>query len=386
MKRPSLQSKSKRKSAARLSFGPGGPATELGADNGESAVVTPKKSNLSRLAIERNAERKASERLPFRAGPESDRPSYSKDYLRELQQSTPSTPKDVGSLQTSEDEELEKSLDVIGKFGPLAKLGGESSGNSAIPTDAEIREKKERRARLAKEQEYISLYGNTSDDENNQELLLRPKEKYAETRLVPDDEDIAEGFDDFVEDGKISLGRKAEREEQRQKRKEIAIRIADVEGSDADSDDSEADRGAAYDAAQTKAGTYGRSPRGGDDEQRPKTPPKITPIPELSVVLQQLRDKLATMEASMAAKQKTLDDLVAEKADVEEREVWIQTQLKETGERFEKLRAESGIAGTYTVDSMNQGGKLVVHRGLDHLGSTPEAALDEASDSSAKSK
>jgi len=54
-------------------------------------------------------------------------------------------------------------------------------------------------------------WASDDDDEfrsNRNEISLRPKElkeKYAETRLVPDDEDIAEGFEEYVEDGRISL-------------------------------------------------------------------------------------------------------------------------------------------------------------------------------------
>ena len=97
--------------------------------------------------------------------------------------------------------------------------------NSAIPTDAEIREKKERRARLAKEQDFISLDndgGNTViedvDDELNDEKILLPYAQRAssskeETRLVRDNEDIAEGFDELVSDGRVALGKKVEREQ-----------------------------------------------------------------------------------------------------------------------------------------------------------------------------
>ena len=38
--------------------------------------------------------------------------------------------------------------------------------------------------------------------------MLRTKEKYPETRLVAEDEVVAEGFDQFVEDPRIALGKK----------------------------------------------------------------------------------------------------------------------------------------------------------------------------------
>lgn len=148
----------KKKSKLRLSFGPGEVNPDAPSDDdADSAVFTPKKSNLSRTARAKNAERKmlrpalSSENLAFRAGNAVDRPSYSKDYLAQLKQSTPSTPKS----HLSEDDASKKDLDIASKFGPLTTLG---ANKSAIPSATEIKEKKERRARLAKEQEYISMH------------------------------------------------------------------------------------------------------------------------------------------------------------------------------------------------------------------------------------
>lgn len=378
VKRPPLSSKVKKGSKLRLSFGPGESA--VGEDDDAGAVVTPKRS-LGRQAIERNAERKtlrpavSSEQLSFRAG-NDDRPSYSKDSLAELKLSTPSTPKDGPSLQTSEDEAINKSLDVASKFGSSVS----QSANSAIPTAAEIREKKERRARLAQEKEFISLDADDSEDERR-ELLLRPKEKYAETRLVREDEDLAEGFDDYVEDGKIALGRKAEREDRRRKRKEMEELIAEAEDAgegDAD-DDSEVERNEAYEAAQTRAGTYGQK-RTEDEHQRPRTPPKITLVPDLNSVLTRMREGLQAMQDSKAAKTRKLEELAAEKKEIAEREVWIQAQLKEVGERYEKLRMEAGMAAGAVNGEARTGETLMAQRGLESYGSTPRAVSEANSE------
>ncbi|KKY26065.1 hypothetical protein UCDDS831_g01575 [Diplodia seriata] len=255
-------SKTKKRSSLRLSFGPGESATEGEDDNG--AVFTPKKSNLSRIAAEKNAERKgfrvslSSDQLPAQRDVTDERPSYSKEALAELRDSQPSTPKPSAD---DDDEPEGKEVDIAAKFGPLASL----KSSSAIPTDAEIREKKERRRRLAQEPGFMSLDGDevkertVYDDENayDSDDLDRPrdvtirttiKEKYPEGRLVREDEDVAEGFDEFVEDGRISLGRKAEREAARKRREEMASMIADAEGGgsgDDGSDDSEDERNAA---------------------------------------------------------------------------------------------------------------------------------------------
>jgi hypothetical protein len=345
-------------------------------DNTDTGVFTPKRSNISRIAITKNAERKSlrpalsSEDLAFRAGNAEDRPSYSKDYLAELKQSTPSTPKS----HLSEDESSKPDLDIASKFGPLATLG---SSKSAIPSATEIREKKERRARLAKEQEYISMHPSDSDEERL-ELLLRPKGKYPETRLVREDEDVLEGFDEYVEDGRIALGRKAEREEKRRKREEMEAMILDAEGagsgaSNASEDESEAERNEAYEAAQTRAGTYGSKREDGDGVKRPKTPPRITAVPELGAVLLKLRQGLAEMEQAKLVKIRKLEELRVEKKDIQEREVWIQSQLKETGDRYEKLRIEAEAAGGGT-----NGMEKAEERGLESLGTTPLATTPMA--------
>ncbi|KAF2186849.1 hypothetical protein K469DRAFT_686086 [Zopfia rhizophila CBS 207.26] len=385
VKRPAF-SKPKKRSSLRLSFGPGEAAADDGNDSSDTAVVTPKKSNLSRVAIENNAERKARSHLISelprpRAGLEEDRPSYSKNYITELRNSTPSTPKDLKSAPTDDDTEIYQAIDIASKFGPLTTLSADES--SAIPTEAEIREKKARRARLAKEQQsYVSLGGDegdenwASDDDdefrtNRNEISLRPKEKYAETRLVRDDEDIAEGFEEFIEDGNISLGRKAEREAERKRRAKMAELIADAErGSDDDgSEDSEADRNAAYEAAQTRAGAYGTRDQETDDGT--KTPPRITPLPDLGEVLERLQVEVRNKEQRKETILKQMEDLKDQKVRIAERQQYVQEQLEKTGEQYEKLRQEAGMAAL-PINGVD-GGKLIVNRGLDSLGATPVA-------------
>lgn len=350
--RPSI-AKAKKRSSLRVSFSPGGTSmTEDDNDSAGSAVFTPKKSALSRQAVEKNALRRvlasslSSEHLPFRQP--DDRPSYSKDHLDELKSSTPSTPKDLTSLSDAEGPAGGKTLDLAAKFG--VSLSAYSSNNALIPTAAEIQEKKARRARLAKEREFIAL--SDEDDEDPNEISLLPrKQKPAETRLVHDDEEIAEGFDEFVEDpGRIALGRNAAREQKRKHEAEVRQLIREAEGSsDADStDDSEAERRAAYEAAQTKAGMDGLQ-KDGDmkttNSRRPRTPPKITPLPSLAACLERLQATLSGLQRARAQKVQRMEEVQREKADIREREGEIQRLLREAGERYEKLRDEAGLGG-----------------------------------------
>ena len=316
------------------------------------AVFTPKKSHLSRQAIEKNALRKSlaanlsSEHVTLRQT--DDRPSYTADALNELKTSTPSTPRELRS-QSDIDPEESKALDLAAKFGSDLLV---RDSTSAIPTETEIREKKERRARLAKEQDFIGLDNDAEveDEDSDGERSLLPyakqKPKNEETRLVRDDEDIAEGFDEFVSDGRIALGKKAEREQKRRHEAEIRELINQAEGgsgSDSSEDASETERKAAYEAAQTRKGMDGLD-RGEDKvkPRRPRTPPRITPLPTLGACLERLRDQLSGTQYALMIKRKRMEEIQKEKADILAREGEIQRLLKETAERYEMLRDEAG--------------------------------------------
>lgn len=344
-------------------------------DSAES-VVTPKRAGLSRVAIQRNASKRSSllaSQLPRRSPGEEDdddRPKYSADALLELRDSTPATPKEFGTV---EDVAVgTQALDLSAKFGAsLARYDHLSGQSSAIPSATEIAEKKARRARLAREEaaEYISLDPddpNLDDDDDEDldenvmrnergQLVLKPKEdKYglSESRLVHEDEDIMENFDEFTEDGKISLGKKAEAEAARKRKQDMAAQIAEAEGaSDAeDSDDSERARTDAFVANQTRHGIYNNphsttTPAAALDltAHRPKTPPIITPLPTVTIVAQRLEAQLASMQAARTQKLQEMRRLQREKIDLAEQEVRIQQALKETAEKFSHLRKEKGI-------------------------------------------
>ncbi|OAL07291.1 hypothetical protein IQ06DRAFT_372290 [Phaeosphaeriaceae sp. SRC1lsM3a] len=383
VKRPAF-GKSKKRSSLRISFGPGESDANDGDESSDAApLATPKKSNLGRIALEKSAQLRARSPLVSEASRPADeeRPSYSKDYIAELRNSTPTTPRD---LKPSAEEESEtQALDIASKFGPIVPSLAESS--SAIPTQAEIAEKKARRRRLAQQENAYDDEEDrpwASDDEGEDEfrqrrneISLRPKEKYPETRLIHDDEDIAEGFEDFVEDGKISLGRKSEREAQRKRRAEMAELINDAEGSDDDgSADSDEERNAAFAAAQARAGRYGEKIE--DEDDGSKTPPRITPLPKLDEVLEGLTLDIQTKKQRKELILQKLQEFKDDKARIEERKKYLQEQLQKTGEEYEKLRQESGLPALPSSDV--NGGRLITERGLDSLGTTPLAGRSGA--------
>ncbi|MDI1488211.1 MAG: hypothetical protein OHK93_007485 [Ramalina farinacea] len=358
--RPSLvargaSSKPKKRSSLRTSFGPGATSMNDDEDGGEiPAVFIPKRSNLSRQAIESNAARKSGALSIDQTIIQNydDRPSYSADVLNELKASTPSTPKDLAGNPDVPPEGQE--LDLAAKFGSDLAL----QQNAAIPTDVEIKEKKERRARLAKEQEYISLNsdgeaedrdeeGTESDASSNHDASIMPysgakRLKEPPSRLAQDDDEVGEGFDDFVSDGRMALGKKAEREQRRRQKADMKAMIEDAEGSDDSSEDeSEVERRAAYEAAQTRKGMDGMKKQyEGPKPKRPRTPPRITPLPTLPGVLERLKEQKQGMEHEAKIQQAKMEINRRELAAIEFRKAEVQKLMTEAGERFEKLRAE----------------------------------------------
>jgi hypothetical protein len=347
----------------------------------ESEVVLPKRHGLGRKAMEKSAgvlPSVSSETLSARFGRDLDRPTYSHDYLKELRDSTPSTPK------TTTDDETSKAVDVAAKFGEIMTVPGQAH----IPSEAEIREKKARRARLAmehgaEEDEFISLDVNNAANTDDWDAVVRgEKEVEEETRLVRDDEDFAEGFEEFfTEDGKMALGRKAEREKKRKDREAMRDLIEDAEGI-SDEDDSDLEEKAAYEAAQVHA-AMGHGKSAGID--RPKTPPKVTSLPRLASSFERLRTSLASMEGSKTQMISRMEELRKEKADIAIREVEIQTMIKEAGDNYERLKKEAAVVSNAKLDPSS--GALEKSRGLESIGASVPvpvrgSSISDSSDSS----
>ena len=107
-------------------------------------------------------------------------------------------------------------------------------------------------------------------------------------------------------------------------------------------------RNEAFEAAQTRHGNYSTSTtheREQEEASRPRTPPKISPLPNLDNVISRLRSQLADMQTSRMGKLHEMEALQREKIRIGEEEVRIQKALRETAEKFEQLRREKGIAG-----------------------------------------
>lgn len=357
------------------------PTEHFDEQDGASCLPAVQKPNLKRRVLERSAQHVIKVKdLPHRdSGASVDRPSYSADYLSELKSSTPQTPSQLSLTE----EAPTVTVDIASKFGEdalaLSRDQYASPLQAHIPSEAEIREKKERRRRLAKEKDFISLNddeghdlqedSNNEDEDPRTRSLIIPadevdlKSKYGESRLVRDDEDIAEGFDDFVEDaGKVTLGRKAAKEQDKQRRKEMEEQIRAAQhgygygagasesedDEDDEADEEEVKRNVAYEAAQTQKGTYVigggvRKDHGNkeDRERRRLELPKTKPVPEFKVVVGRLAEMARLKEHDVEEKRNRLQRLGKEKEEIEKEEIRVKDLLREAGERFEKLRMEA---------------------------------------------
>ncbi|KZL73652.1 hypothetical protein CT0861_02894 [Colletotrichum tofieldiae] len=376
--RSSSLKQKKRKSTSRLSFGgAGGDGDGDGAPTTE--YTTPKKSTLGHQAFENSA---LKNRLPMRTfrDEDEDRPRYSKEYLSELQNSTPNTPQNLTSLRMQDEDGMD--LDDSELEGALIVNQDDFASRpqqTNILTEAEIQERKQRRARLAQEQQdgdFISF-----DDNDDGGTSLRKKKN--DTRLVREDEDLGEGFDDFVEDGGLSLGKKAEREEKIRRRREMAEQIQMAEGGSGDeSDDSEAERRAAFEAAQTRSGMDGlQKPERNPAEQLLLVPPKITPLPSLTDCLSRLQTTMRAMELDLAEKKKHVEDLRQEKDGIMARKEEVQQLLNKAGQKYTAAVGNGTSAVSATQSPVRQitnagASELRVERGLESLGTTPNERPD----------
>ncbi|KAG6009136.1 hypothetical protein E4U21_003205 [Claviceps maximensis] len=369
--RPSISragsTKQKKKAAtkSRLSFGGD-------TDHGDvEELATPQKSGLGKRALENSAVKRgiALRTLPSRSTEETedDRPRYSKEYLDELQSSTPSTPRDVSILHPSEGDDMELDLSEL-DGAVVVEYSGVASPKSGTQmlSEAEIREKKERRARLAKEHDVLSL------EDDDATIFSRKKEDQG--RLIAEDEDLGEGFDNYVEDGGLSLGKRAERERRRKDRQQMAELITAAEGhSSDDSSESEAERRMAYEASQSKAGLDGlKKSRKDASQELLQVPPKITPLPSVSECLARLQTTLKAMESDLKTKNAYLEHLRKEREGIDKRKAEVQLLLDETGKKYQEAMRRGNMepSGTTTAGELSSAGP-VGERGLDSLGTTP---------------
>jgi len=268
---------------------------------------------------------------------------------------------------------------MIVEASELTVASGVPSAAPQVLTEAEIQERKERRARLKHEKDFISL-DDSDQEQGGGYVSLLPQKKDKGPRLVAEDEDLGEGYDEFVEDGRLSLGKRAEKEARKRRKQEMAELINAAEGDESgESDDSEAERRAAYEVAQTRAGMDGLHRTNGDhdddDAGGPMMIPKMKPLPELLDCLTRMQSLVQGLELEVSQKRHKLADLEKEKQEILDREKEVQEILDKAGQKYKAAMRprDDGIPGQSPLRPMPPGlaGEILVERGLESLGTTP---------------
>lgn len=360
--------KKKQAKTSQLSF-----QHDAGEGEEPSDAKPTKKTPFGQRVLENSAAKRGfvNRGLPLRSADDDDRPRYSKEYLDELQSSTPNTPLPLSTEADTDPMDLDSS-ELDGAL-IVESEASSSRPQTTILTDAEIQERKERRARLGKEQDFLSV----EDDDNVDQFGRKQK---AETRLTAEDEELGEGFDNYVEDGGLALGKRAEKERRKRDRQHMADMINAAEGNTSDSSsDSDAERRIAYEAAQTRAGMDGlKKPKKSPAEDILQVPPKVTPIPSLSECLSRLQVSVKTLEDEIKTKTARVQNLRSEKGEISKREAEVQALLDETGKKYQEAMGKGNTANGATSPD-NPGSELGGERGLESLGATPSRADVEPS-------
>jgi predicted RNase H-like nuclease (RuvC/YqgF family) len=159
----------------------------------------------------------------------------------------------------------------------------------------------------------------------------------------------------------------------------MADLIMAAEGNDdEESDDSEAERRAAYEAAQTRAGMDGLHKPDDRDVTNTATqmPSKITPLPVLTECLARLQNTLSGLEMELARKRRKLEESKKEKEEISVRESEVQALLKQAGARYAALKVDAtGVpAPSADPESLldgNGSSSAIIDRGLESFGNTP---------------
>jgi Nineteen complex-related protein 2 len=243
------------------------------------------------------------------------RPTYTKEYLTQLRDSTPSTPRDL-SRYLSDDSESANSVPIT------------TARPAEILDEAVIRALKERRRERARGEDYLSL--NPDDD-------LKP------LRRRDSDED---DYETFVNDP-VRLQKNMEAAQQKHKKSEIqeALYYSDSEAmSDVDSNEWENQQIAKAQPTLVKA--VKRDPYA--------MPSEIPVVTTYTAAMTRLRGQLDAMKARQKELLEMVGQLDKESEEIREREEAVQESLTKAGKEYDLLREEFKATGA--------------NRGLDEVG------------------
>ena len=244
------------------------------------------------------------------------RPSYTKEYLTQLRDSTPSTPKDTSRYLS--DDSLESGVSAQ----PSTTRPAE------ILDEAVIRALKERRRERARGEDYISL----NDEED------RPR------KVVSDDED--DTYKTYV-DEPVRLQKNMDAATKKHKQEQIqeALYHSDSETmSEVDNNEWENQQIAKAHPGLVKT----------TKKDIHAMPAEIPLVPTYAAALLRLQGQLEAMKIKRGELQQMVDDLQKEREEVKDREEAVQESLTKAGKEYEQLREEFRASGA--------------NRGLDEVG------------------
>ena len=268
----------------------------------------------------------------------TSRPSYTKDYLSQLRDSTPSTPKDI-SRYLSEDDSLPDSLDSH------TQDPGPSARPAEILDEAVIRALKERRRdRATYGDDYLSLDGAAAA-------------KSSSRRGRGQDSDDEETYLKYVHEP-VRLQKDMEAAQKAHKKSQIqeALRRGDSDDSEAMSEVSsdEWENQQIAKAAPSLVKSVKRDIHA--------VPEEIIPIPSVQGALARFRAQVDEMKRRRNEIKSVMEELERQRGEIIAREEFVQESLAKAGKEYEELNEEFKASG--------------VNRGLDEVGDfgTPTAS------------
>ncbi len=245
----------------------------------------------------------------------SSRPTYTKEYLTRLRDSTPSTPRDLSRYLSDDSLESANSAPPANNARP-----------AEILDEAVIRALKERRRERARGEDYLSL-----DNED------KPRRR---------DSDDEEMYRTFV-DEPVRLQKNMEAAQTKHKKQQIqeALYHSDSEAM-SDIDENEWENQQIAKAQPTLVKSIKRDSHA--------MPTEIPPVTTYTAAMSRLRGQLESMNARRVELLTVMGQLDKESEEIREREEAVQESLTKAGKEYDMLREEFKGSGA--------------NRGLDEVG------------------
>ncbi|KAK9240579.1 nineteen complex-related protein 2-domain-containing protein [Lipomyces kononenkoae] len=313
----------------------------------------PKSKGLSSSLLNSQLRNKLAPNLPsFPSGNATRTPMYSKAYLDELRDSTPTTPAEYTNSGMNADEEGD--LDMLDDSRYTVDTA-EGDDVSAIPDEALINhliERRHKKAESFRKDEFISLDDEADNDEAQSDMdgvEMDDKHEHERTSRLQREDDVLENEYEMLaegSDGRIPLSATQEAAQKMQRRRDIEEMINDREDEEGQvgeeygyigENDSGSDSG--WEQAQIRKGAFGsRAFSTKQAEVRGNGIPKqsgtrqpsfrvLQQLPDLESVIKRLTVILDGMREERDSHLKLLEELNTQKEEIEAREKELREAL-----------------------------------------------------------